>query len=424
MKKNDLFMNEYENNLLLNNKMYTEKILLGEKKLLVFTSTFPTFLCWDATPWFVYDLTKRLSKLWLNIVVLTPRLPWTKKYEKIEWIKIYRFPYFFMSKLEKLNDWAILPNIKKNKLLLFQVPFLLLAWLINLIKIVKKEKIEIIHAHWIIPQGFLSVIYKKIFNKNIKILTTSHWSDINSLNSYLWTFIKKHTLKNIDKTTVVSKDLYEKSINLWVNKKNISIIPMWIDTKLFSYKNYDEKIKKKYEIKWKFLLFVWRLVEEKWVIYLIKAMKWVVKKYNNIKLIIVWTWPLENELKKEVSKLKLEKNIIFTKHIQNSKLPKYYTTADIFVWPSLKEGLWLVYIESILSWTVVIWTDSLWIKDIIKEWKTWYIVKKWNIKEIEETIFKILKKEDINIIKYREDIKQNFSLKIVSKNYYNLISKL
>ncbi|MEI8252609.1 MAG: hypothetical protein WCG25_02450 [bacterium] len=42
-------------------------------------------------------------------------------------MKIYRYPYFFKSSREKLNDGAILPNIKKNKRLIFQIPFLLLA---------------------------------------------------------------------------------------------------------------------------------------------------------------------------------------------------------------------------------------------------------------------------------------------------------
>ncbi len=394
------------------------------KKILVFTTTFPSFLEWYVVPSFVYDLSKRLQKLGLQVVVLTPRLIWSKKYEEVEGIKIYRYPYFFVSKWEKLTDWAILPNIKKNRLLLFQVPFLILAWFINLIKIVKKEKINIIHSHWIIPQWFLSVIYKNFFNKDIKILCTSHWSDINWLSWKIWTFIKKYTLRYLDKLTVVSNDLKNKSISLWIDSGKVEVIPMWVDSDLFLPDKYDDNIKKQHNIKGKFLLFVGRLSEDKWIKYLIKSMVWIINKLPNSKLLIIWHWPLENKLKKQVIDLNLEENIIFIWSVDNKDLPRYFSTSDLFIWPSLSEWFWLVFVEAILSWTVVIWTKEWWIVDIIEEWKTWFFVDKVDSIKLQDKILEVIENNNFDRIRSREIIDSKFSWDIVSKKYYKLINNI
>lgn len=399
------------------------------KKILVFTSSFNRFTENDTTPPFVYELSRRLAQKGANIIVLTPRVPWALRYEEREWMKIYRYPYFFNNKWEKLNDWAILPNIKQNKLLLFQVPFLLLFWFINLIKLVKNEKIDTIHAHWIIPQWFLAVLYKKLFNKDIKVVCTTHWWDIFWLRWKIWTIIKKYTLKNVDKLTVVSNAIKKECIKLWVNNNNVDVVPMGVDTELFLPDNYDENIKKEYNINWKCLLFVWRLAEKKWVKYLIEAMKWIVRSYSDIKLLIIWNWPLENELKQQVLNLGLNENIIFIWAVENKNLPKYYATADMFIWPSIiakdwdSEWFWLVFVESILSWTITIWSNLYWIKDIIEDWKTGFLIEEKNSSNLEKKVIEVINNSDFDKKLARDIMKNKFSWKVISKKYFNLLNK-
>ena len=399
------------------------------KNILVFTTTFPKFTTWDATPGFVYDLSKRLQKLWLQIIVLTPRVPWSKKYEEKDWMKIYRYSYFFTDKLEKLNDWAILPNLKQNKLLYFQVPFLLLFWFINLVKLVKKEKIDTIHAHWIIPQWFLAVLYKKIFNKKIKIICTSLWADIFWLKGFIGTTIKKYTLKHIDYLTVMTFAMKVESQLLWIKKNKIEVIPMWVDTNIFNPNKFDKSIRKRYDINEKLLLFVGRLAEKKWVYYLIEAMKLITKKYSKTKLIIIWNGPLENKLKKQVNKLNLKNNVIFISSMEHNKLAIYYATADLFIWPSIiakdwdREWLPVSFIEAISSWTLLLWTDLPWNKDLIIEWKNWYFIKQKDSEDIYRKVIKIIENKN-NIFKknkFWNVINSKFSWEIISKKYFNLI---
>ncbi len=396
------------------------------KNILVFTTTFPTFLERDGTPPFVYELSKRLAqKEDIHVVVLAPFRRGTRSFEERNRLKIYRFKYGFTALCEE----GILPNIKKNKFLFFQIPFLLFSAFINLAKIVKKENINIIHAHWIIPQGFIAVLYKKLFQKkNLKIICTSHGSDIFALQNSLMKKIKKWTLNNVDKLTVVSNAIKEEVGKLGVKKDlPIEVISMGVDTELFNPNEYDQKIKERYNIKGPFLLFVGRLVENKGVKYLIDAMSGVIRRYPKIKLLIVGFGSLEDELKAQVKNLNLEKNIIFTGAIPNYELPKYYATADIFIGPSIitegggREGLPVTYLEAMASGCIVLGTDLSGNKDVIKEGVNGYFIKQKNSKDIEDKISKVLDNKELNQEEISRLMKENYAWEIISKKYLEFL---
>lgn len=323
-----------------------------------------------------------------------------------------------------------MPNLKANKWLYFQVPFLLLFWFIYLTKVIKKEKIDTIHAHWIIPQWFLAVLVKKIFFPKIKTLGTSHGSDIFWLQGKTGSYLKRFTLKNIDTLTVVSQSIKQEVTRLG-NFPNleIDIIPMWVDDTQFYPEKYNNSIREKYGIEWIFLLFVGRLAEVKWIEYLIRAIPGILQKYPNIKLLIVGSWNQEDSLKNETKSLWLEETIIFAGAIPNQELPVYFATADIFIWPSIRmddgarEGFGLTFVEAILSGCITLWTNVAGITDIIEDGKTGFLIKEKDSKDIEEKIIQCIENKNFDTNNAREIIKNKFSWDIVSQKYYDILIK-
>ena len=131
------------------------------RKILVTATTFPRWKD-DTEPGFVFYLSNLLSKKGHKVTALVPHHFNAKRYELMGNIKVYRFPYFYPYKLQKLcYDGGILENMKKSIFAKIQAPFLFLAELINMKKIIQKEKIDLIHAHWILPQGVLAALFKK-----------------------------------------------------------------------------------------------------------------------------------------------------------------------------------------------------------------------------------------------------------------------
>jgi glycosyltransferase involved in cell wall biosynthesis len=113
-----------------------------------------------------------------------------------------------------------------------------------------------------------------------------------------------------------------------------------------------EKIKKEFDIEEKKVItFVGRLIKVKGVIYLLKA---VLELKNNFILLIVGGGVQRKELEKFVDKMKI-KNVIFTG--ERSDIPEILAATDIFVLPSLSEGLPTSLLEALAAGKACIVTN-------------------------------------------------------------------
>jgi len=326
-------------------------------KILVLASTFPRWES-DSIPPFVYELSKQYTNS-AEVVILAPFSKGAKKYEVMDDMKVHRFNYWPFAK--KLADGAILPNLKTKKNFWLQVPFFFLFEFLAIWGMMRRYKPDVIHAHWIIPQGIVAVALKKLLGWKGKIICTTHGGDIFGLQ-----FInsaKKWVIKNCSAVTVVSESIKEKIDSFGLNTP-VSVIPMGVDTDKFNKNKADIALREQYGIKGAFLLFVGRLSEKKGIEYLIKAMPLLLEKHHDAKLLIVGHGELEDTLKKlAYRKLNLSNSVIFAGGIPNGKLPKYYATSDVFIGPSIvaengdREGFPVSFMEAMSCGTPLVISD-------------------------------------------------------------------
>ena len=172
-----------------------------EKKILVIATTFPRWEN-DTTARFVYELSERLASSY-KIIVLAPHHKGAAKRETMGKLEVKRFVYFKPESLQKLcYEGGIIPNMKKSFLAKMQMPLLVISEFFASYKIIKKEQINMLHAHWILPQGFVSVFLKKIFK--IPLLVTVHGSDLFPLKNRLFKGLQHFVMRNADYVTVNS----------------------------------------------------------------------------------------------------------------------------------------------------------------------------------------------------------------------------
>jgi len=382
-------------------------------KLLVITSTFPRWQG-DTLPSFVYDLSIRMGDQF-DVHVLAPYSSGSKKYEKIKNINVHRFNYWPFK--NKLADGAILPNLNKNKWMYFQVPFFILFQFLSMCRIINKYKIKIIHAHWILPQGFLAVFYKT-FKKSKKVLITVHGADLYGMR--LFRFLKKWTIRRCSQLTVVSHALKEEVKKLDVTVP-VDVIPMGVDTQKFHPKYRNLTLREKYNINGPFLIFVGRLSEKKGIKYLIEAMPGVLKRFAQAKLLIIGDGELRDELTQSASD-----HIIFAGAMPQSQLPGFYATADIFIGPSIQtkdgdtEGFGLVFAEAVSSGCTVIASNLPAIRDVVIEGKTGYFCEQKNVAQIEKKIVEVLSSKDKRI-NGRQWIVDHFDWEMIKNKYLKVL---
>jgi len=366
----------------------------SRKKLLIVTSTFPRWKN-DTDPPFVFELAKRLTDTF-NITVLTPNYPGALPYENIEGINAYRFRYFLKNYEKLAGSEGILPTLKSNRLFYLLVPFFILAELIALLKLIRKTNPDIIHSHWILPQGFVSALAHKI--TGVPFVVTTHGADIYGLQGKFASALKGFALRNASIVTVVSKDIQKTITQKYGLDVHTEVISMGVDSTLFHPDKNDPRIREQLGIKGPFLLYVGRLSEKKGVRYLLEAIPDIIRQHPDAKLLVVGTGEEKQNLLQLTQKLNIGNNVVFVGALANSELPAYFATADIFIGPSIKaeggdtEGFGLTFVEAGMSGCLVVGTDVGGIVDIIDHGKTGFLVREKDPAQIAETINMILEK--------------------------------
>lgn len=352
-----------------------------KKKLLVTASTFPRWKD-DTEPRFVLDLASHMTDEF-DVTVLVPAAPGAKNREVLEGVQVIRYHYFPVHKWETLcYPGAIVPRIKEKKIRALLVPFLLLSLYFHLWKILPEY--DVVHAHWLIPQGIVQSFFKKPY------IVTGHGGDVVSLNKGIIKKLKMKCLRKAGRVTVVSEYL-KKRVQELVPEIEPEVISMGVDTRKFGrqyrVENYFGQGDKKV------VLFVGRLAEKKGVAYLIEAMKQI-----DALLVIVGNGPLRKTLEEQAEQVGKDR-IRFLGEKTHEELKKIYASADIFVAPSVtakdgdQEGLGLVLLEAMASGLPVVASKSGGITQIIKDGENGLLCEEKCVWQLAENICALLNDE-------------------------------
>ncbi|MBQ0725253.1 MAG: glycosyltransferase [Cycloclasticus sp.] len=346
-------------------------------KVLLLTSSYPRNDS-DNSSVFLRYLATNLAKQGVDIHVLAPDHPRVKNAALDAGVKNHWFQYLPKQWQQLTYGSGILPNLKRNKLLYLHVPFFLISMFFSLLFLCKKIKPDVIHAHWIIPQGFIAVIVGKLLN--IPVIATAHGGDAFSLNTDLLSRLKVFTLKRC-KFWTANTSATAKAFGTTSDLPKPIIIPMGVDIEHFRSGNADNVLGTETR---KIILFVGRLVEKKGVKYLIKAFSMLPKKtQDESTLWIVGDGDERKSLEHQAQNLGV-KNIKFWGQIQNKQLPDFYAAATLFVAPSIidskgdTEGQGVILLEAMASKTPIIATTVGGISEVITDGKTGLLVQQKN----------------------------------------------
>jgi len=344
---------------------------------------------------------------------------------------VYRFPYFYPFEYQRLAyNGGIIPNINKSNLAKLQMPILLMSELIFSLKIIKLNHIDTVHSHWIIPSGLVGAILKKIFK--IKHVLTLHGSDINTIKrSLILRHICSFALHNADKITVNSTYTLNTVLSIDNSiRDRIDILPMGVDTERFTSRTYTE-IKESFGAK-ELILFIGRLIDWKGINYLITSMKYVTKIFPNSVLLIGGDGPEKVGLQKLIRELNLERNVFILGSVNTNKLQLYYSSADVFVLPSIElngqtEALGVVLLEAMASGTPVIGSNVGGIPDIINDGVNGFLAEPENAVDIANKIIEVLSNKNLCkkfIEKAYNTIDEKYSWSIISQKLLNILENI
>jgi glycosyltransferase involved in cell wall biosynthesis len=116
-----------------------------------------------------------------------------------------------------------------------------------------------------------------------------------------------------------------------------------------------EELARKYKIDDPFLLYVGRIQARKNLIRLAEAVAVLKKRGAPHKLVIVGKQDFQAEhLVAKIDELGLKNDVIFTGYVPTEDLPKFYSAAEAFIFPSIFEGFGLPVIEAMACGAAVV----------------------------------------------------------------------
>ena len=293
-------------------------------------------------------------------------------------------------------------------------------------KLIKKNDYDLTHSFFTVPTGVLSLIFKWQFK--LPYIVSLRGSDVPGYSERfdkLYKFITPiiHKIWHQAKFVVTnSKGLTELAKKSDPQQKFLEIFN-GIDTTFYQpNKRTLEDKKREFRI-----LLASRLTRRKGFNYAIDAFARLVKKYPQIKIQIAGgEGNAMAELKEQVRKLKLADKINFSGLYTKEESPAIYNWADVFVMPSLNEGMSNNLLEALASGLPVLMTPTGGAEELVIDGKNGYLIKMKDVDSIVEKISLLidnLQKCEIFGAKSRE-IAENMSWFSVAEEYINLYNKM
>jgi len=309
-----------------------------------------------------------------NVFVVTSKVVNTPNYEIKGNLRIFRTSPWILKNLSYSKPWFI---------------FGAMIWILfKSIKLIKKEKIDLIHA-----QGFLSGILGYILKKITKTpyILTIQSADFSvyhprlniNIIKVIYQKIEKTIFKNADFCHAVSKYLEEHFKKYKIKK--IIVIPNGVSRNKFK-PDIDKRASRKklgFDTE-NLIVCVSRLEHKNGTHDLIKAAEYL--KDLDFKIMICGNGSDRQKLEKMVEEFNLKDKVFLIGDILHADLPKYVACGDIFVRPSLAEGFGIVFLEAMAAGLAVIATAVGGIADFLKDGENGLFCEPGNPEDIVEKI--------------------------------------
>ena len=177
------------------------------------------------------------------------------------------------------------------------------------------------------------------------------------------------------------------------------------------------RFKKKSQTRSLKIIYVGQLSVRKGIIYLLEAFNELSYSKKNYSIELLCVGDIDHEITNIVKNFKKNPKITFLGAQKQKNLIKYYNSSDIFILPSIEEGLAMVQLQALACGVPVISTKNSGAEDIIKEQVNGMTIEPFSVNDIKKKIIYFTDNKNL-LEKYSDkalESSKNFSWEIYSK---------
>jgi glycosyltransferase involved in cell wall biosynthesis len=286
---------------------------------------------------------------------------------------------------------------------------------LNLLKILKEAKPDIVHTHLFGADVFGVLAAKLVGTK--AIVSTEH--NLNYQEGTLKRFVKNKTMTFVQKIVAVSEAV-KKYVVLSENISEDKVTVIFNGVELEKFLNKERKYPKKNEV---IIGSLGRLTEQKGFDFLVKSM--TLLKDEKVRCLVAGEGKNREKLEKQIEKESLTNKIKFLGWQQDTK--KFLSLLDIFILPSRWEGFGIAILEAGLSGLPVIASKVDGIKEIIEDGVDGLLFEKGDFNELAEKISYLVgnpKERERLGSSLQNKVKERFFIEKIVKEYEKLYLRL
>lgn len=360
-------------------------------RIAVLTSSYPRFQG-DGTAPFVLSISEVLAHRGHLVHVIAPYDIAVNDSLKSP-VKVIRFKYIWPKKLHIMGHARSLEaDVRLRPVVILLLPLFLIASIINLIKECRRIDAQIIHAHWVLPNGFAAAIASKILK--IPFVISLHGSDIFIADkNFIFRAVAKWTFAQSSFVTACSQELYDRAKKINSNI-HIDLIPWGADPGKFKPLNNRLAAREKFD--WApdeiIISTLGRMVYKKGFSKLISIAPTLLALGEKIRIVIGGSGPLQTALEEEVTKMDLTETISLPGRIPWDEVPEFLAASDIFTLPSQRDkagnldGLPTVLLEAMACGLPCVVSDVGGVSLVIDPGKNGLLVPPASLEKLEEAL--------------------------------------
>jgi len=274
------------------------------------------------------------------------------------------------------------------------------AWFIS--KLVKRHKIDLVHAHFAYPEGVAALLATKAVAK--PLVLTLHGDDIvtePSVNYGVrlqkrYDVMVRKALAEAERVLASSTYVYQEALNVGCCKERLVHLPNGVDLQRFNPLINGSSVKARLGITDHPMIFTLRFhIAKNGIEYLIRAIPPVLREVPEAVVVIGGDGPLRVYHEALANKLGVSQHTLFVGRIPQEELPYYYAACDVFIIPSIIEAFGLVTIEAMACGKPVIGTNVGGIPDVITNGVNGIMVRPKDPQEIAEKLITLLRSSEL-----------------------------
>ena len=325
----------------------------------------------------------------------------------------YKKPVRLIGLNQKLHFHKV--NVPDYPLFSF-VPYEL-ALSTKLVDVVKNNSIDVLHVHYAIPHAYAAYMAKKMLKEqsiNIPIVTTLHGTDITLVGNHpSYKTAVTFSINKSDVVTCVSKSLKEDTLDQFDIKKNIEVIPNFIDINKYIIQQDLCLHENPIQLKEFIISHVSNFRTVKNIANVIKVFYNIQKQFK-AKLLMIGEGPDKTLAENLCNELGISHLVDFLGN--TNQVEKNLCHSDLFLLPSSAESFGLAALEAMASKVAVITSNAGGLPEININGETGYVE---NYNDVDQ-----MSKKAISILSNRkklEKFKNNAFLKAKEYDINNIV---